>query len=250
MSKEYLPFWVECDADEIAEYCDEIQAEHELTISERNYLFRQMTMQSYRWEKGGKIGSSVSKKALSKLNSERQKRYEKTKKAHPVHILCMEAENFVVECLWKIGCLEIDFGRWIWTTRSLRTHGENWHAVQISKAAKDLRQAVKKKDLGTIAQGSFDLGQLVESLKINVRHGPFLEKQWQILERQKTVGRRPKGLKSDRIARVRYYMEQGLLPTAAAEAAADDLGVSLTTVRKAFPDEWLPRDLHDFPAPD
>jgi len=150
------PFWNQWNKNQIADFCQELQVDLKLTKLEREYLVQRMIWRSERLTREGlKNHKPVSKTVSLKLERAHKKYRKQAMKTRPIHTICRDAEILVDNSLWRIGCLEIESGRWLWTEHSRREQGEFWYANEISKTIRDLRRSGKRGEIGSVAIKAF-----------------------------------------------------------------------------------------------
>lgn len=236
---------------QLAQFIQNKAKQAELTPPQVEYLERQLLTRSDLFFRDSPSSErpQYTEEDAKAFRLERDARAENFKREHPINHIIKCAYDTIDEMLWTAGCLEVSLGCWIIGPEdSEPENGAYAMALKGWNLIDDLERAVVRLDMGAAAVVAFELGDFCQSMTVVVRHGAEFERAMLIRQRQSEGGKASaRGNKTERISRVRYYMRLGVKPTAAAESAAEDLGVSLTTIRKAFPNALLPTDLGDFP---
>lgn len=121
--------------------------------------------------------------------------------------------------------------------------GLAWYAIEIDRLYENARTHVRNGHAEWGAIKAFELGQLLTEFYLMRGAGEFFEQAARTKERQSSAGRA--SLKRSKEERQRVYFEHlsnGDKPIEAARNAAESLGVSLSTIRNAFPNARLPKD--------
>lgn len=276
------PEWWVLDADELEDYVDYIACVHKLNETQSAHLLRQLRWErgyAYRtkpargenWKQEiedfglriekTKVGSGITARTVTtthrtgqaaKLFASERKLVRKMRR-HAAKKpfswrLSKDTETILEEALWAAGCLQIDYGHWIVPKPEMEPHaGAWWYCEQITQLLENARKQCGSNEAEFAAFNAFRAGELLTELTMRLAHNEFFEKQTAIAEAQRSAPKaRRKQTDHVRRERVRYYMTQGDKPTNAAENAAKDLGVSMSTIRRAFPDQLLPESPDDF----
>ncbi|HEV2569467.1 hypothetical protein [Sphingomonas sp.] len=144
--------------------------------------------------------------------------------------------------LWAFGCLRVGYSEWVLPPGACEPYaGVWWYNQEIELALQNAESQCEAGEPQRAAYHALRAGQLFAEIALRAAHNEFFEKQKAIHEAQVESARsRRRQSDEERRETVRKYMLEGDKPTEAARNAALELGVSMTTVRKAFPSSHLP----------
>lgn len=271
------PEWWGLDREDLDEYVRQITRIRKLNEEQSRHLHWQLSWKLGYWpnrhrsaEENALIASVVRDTTETRINvgsgltarifihesrtGEAERFYHKERKTikrnkrriakRPFWALVKSVRYRLEDALWACGCLQIAPDEWIIPVGANKPHeGIWWYQSEIERHLGNAENQAKRNKAEFAARNAFMAGQLFAELEIRLAHNDFFEKQRSITEAQRSAPQARRTHTDEvRRDRVRYYMMRGDKPTIAAGNAAKDLGVSLSTIRRAFPDNLLPED--------
>ena len=282
MSDVNRPEWWGMNEDELEEYVEARRREYRLSPEEAQHLHSQLSMKLSHWAKrlrprspseeerevaimrditevATRIGSGLTARTFSRIERKgaaapdvfvrkMMKRSRKRRGKKPFASLARDTQFSLDDYRWAAGYLQVGWASW------LIPSGENkpresvwWYCNEIERLLESAKSQSADREPEFAARNAFEAGRLLTELEMRLAHNSFFEKQTAIAEAQRNAPR-ARRRQSDEVRRerVRDYLLLGDKPLTAAENAARDLEVSVSTIRRAFPDGLLPEGPEDF----
>ena len=270
------------DEEELDEYVQACRCRYHLTLEESRHLHSQLRMKLGHWAKrhrpktpeeeeqdaafmrditqvATRIGSGLTartffrteRKGAAAPDSYIRKMMKRTRKRRgktPFSSLVRDTQFDLDDYRWAAGYLQVGWASW------LIPSGENkpresvwWYCNEIERVLGSAKSQCEEGEAEFAARNAFEAGRLLTELEMRLAYNSFFEKQTAIAEAQRNAPR-ARRRQSDEVRRerVRHYLLLGDKPLTAAENAAQDLDVSVSTIRRAFPDGLLPEGPEDF----
>jgi hypothetical protein len=119
--------------------------------------------------------------------------------------------------------------------------GLAWYAFELEKKYESALRHIRQGSVEVGAYYAFEAGKLYSELEAMEELGEFFAKSVETKIKQKEAGKSTtKVSKEDRHTQYLKFRKLGDKKTIAAQNAAHELGVSLSTIRNAFPNSRLP----------
>lgn len=197
------------------------------------------------WERQRVVGSGLTQRVYWRphregLMLEEGKRAAAKARAfmarHPLRSEQSRMENDMREWLWRSGCVEISHMRWmVPESQQSERDGMWWYFERIGERLDMARRQIKEGEAERAAWHSLHAGRLFAEMEIKASHDAFFQKTLRTRDAQSDGGRSTrKGPQEARQAAWRKYREEGYASVMAGEMAGQELGVSETTIRRAF----------------
>ena len=206
------------------------------------------------WEKDRVVGSGLTERVYWKLTYDRvmiqeartaRKKMRKRLVRRPLSVEEERMTNEMREWLWWAGCVEISHDRWLVPdSQKTERDGMWWYYEAVLGRLAMAGRQVKAGEAGRAAWHSLHAGRLFAEMQLKANYDDIFIKARRTRDAQAEGGRSTrKGPKEARQEAWWKYRRDGYASVMAGEMAAEELGVSERTIRRAFDDEYPSMDM-------
>jgi len=196
------------------------------------------------------VGSGLTRK--QKLEIERESTYlrnsrrraQRQNAKHPFISMIVNVRQLATEAMWEANCYPIEEDVWLTPPNVDTPHeGLAWYSGEITREYYNARD---QHDLGNTEYAlwhAFKAGILYSELKLRMNHGLIFDKYEAVNSAQRNASLSRKVI-SDEARREAYWRHRraGNKRIESGRLAADELGLSETSIRNAFPNKKYPTE--------
>lgn len=196
------------------------------------------------------LGSGLTRRSTRKITwaSRAWRKEDKRAKRHradqPFISINLEMRALADEALWAANCYPRDYGVWLVRHGNDAPHeGLIWYSNELLRAYDNARRQEAQGNHDAAIWHAFRTGVLCTELAMRLAHGPTFDKYQAVNSAQRDAARSRKII-PDGARREAYwrYRNEGHKRTEAGRLAGEELGISASSIRNAFPDGRYPPD--------